>query len=317
MADCNDLFQKFLSEISISNTQMDKLKRGRDAIREKIKNYFKNELNVSKQPEFYEQGSYKLRTIVQPLGKKDYDLDDGIYLQHTDDDPSDPKPQTVSKWIIGAVENHTNNKPINKKNCVRIVYEEGYHIDIPAYRNIKGKIHLGTLEGNKWIPSDAKKFNNWFYERLEKTEQMRSCIKYLKAWKDFKDCDLKGIHLTVLVGLKHVESDKRDDMSLFKTVEQIIDYLNDKRAIYNPIDKSENLIEDWTSKKIDSTIEDLTNFYNKAKSALEKDDKKRASQIWQDILGKRFQLHEDNDKNKKNVIVVPAIIDERPKSWGK
>lgn len=66
MADCNDLFQKFLSEITISKSQRENLQSGRDAIKKEIENYFSRELKV-KQPQFFLQGSYALKTIVAPL----------------------------------------------------------------------------------------------------------------------------------------------------------------------------------------------------------------------------------------------------------
>ncbi len=310
MADCNDLFKKFLSEITVTKTERENLQNGRDAIKEKIENYFVKERKVKK-PEFFLQGSYALKTMVRPLGKEDYDLDDGVYLKHTDDDISKPTPATASNWIIEAVKNHTKKAPENKKNCVRVVYADGYHIDLPLYRNIRGIIYLGTLEGNKWVPSDAKKFNNFFLERIKKTEQMRSCIKYLKAWKDFISCDLKGIHITVLVGMKHIEVESRDDISLVKTIEQIIEYMKDKKAIYNPIDKNENLIEDWNNSKLNTTIKMFEDFSEKAKQALAENNKQEASKIWRKTFGDRFP-RENGNKVAKVIPTVKVISDDKP-----
>jgi hypothetical protein len=311
MADCNDLFQKFLSEISLKPDQMKNLQTGRDAIKKRIENYFSDEKGFTK-PEFCLQGSYALKTMVHPLGQEDYDLDDGVYLQHTDDDISKPTPAAVSSWIVEAVKNHTKKTPENKKNCVRVVYAENYHIDLPIYRTIKGKIHLGTLDGNQWVPSDAKAFNKWFYERLDKTEQMRSCIKYLKAWKDFKSIDLKGIHITVLVGLNHIAVEGKDDTSFAETVAQVIKYLEDKRAIYNPLDETENLIADWPSKKLEETIKALKYLQEKAAEALNEDGKEKAAKLWQMVFGDRFKFDDEED-GRDAKIIVPAIV--KPKPW--
>jgi hypothetical protein len=292
MANCNDLFLKFLSEISIKPECSKNLQRGREAIKREIEDYFSNKLKVGI-PDFYLQGSYSLKTMIEPLNPEDeYDLDDGIYLKHTDDDISKPTTEEVSNWVFEAVKGHTKKKPENKKNCVRVIYAEGYHIDLAIYRKINGEYYLARLGQDQWVPSDARAFNNLFYTRLEKTEQMRSCIKYLKAWKGYEGCDLKGIHITVLVGLNHVAIEDRDDMSLEKTVAQIIEYLKDKKAIYNPVDKNENLIENWNSGKLDATTKMLEDFNKKAKQALEEDDKKEASKIWKDIFGKRFEIYE-------------------------
>lgn len=314
MADCNHLFQRFLDDITLPSPKSKQLQKGRNAIEERIKNHFANVLEV-KLPSFYLQGSYALKTMVKPLGEEDYDLDDGMYLEHTGNEISTPTPQTVSNWIVNAVEGHTKRKPTNKENCVRVVYEEGYHIDLPVYRNIRGKIHLGTLDGNKWVESDAKAFNNWFYERLEKTEQMRSCIKYIKAWNESNSCDLKGIHITVLVGLNHLEVGQRDDLSLAKTLDEISADLEEKRAIYNPIDKDENLIGDWTEGKINATIGSLREFGRRAHEALAEEDIRRASEIWRDVFGKRFPLHKSKGAHGKVSALAAGAIKERPKPW--
>ena len=85
MADCNDLFQNFKEEISIPKTKRDHLKQGKDGIETRIKNYYKNK--DENQPTFCQQGSYALKTMVNPLDGE-YDLDDGVYLQHLDEDKS-------------------------------------------------------------------------------------------------------------------------------------------------------------------------------------------------------------------------------------
>ena len=322
MADCNDLFLKFLSEITIKPDCSKNLQRGREAIKREIDNYFSNKLKVGK-PDFYLQGSYSLKTMIEPLNPKDeYDLDDGIYLKHTDDDISKPTTEKVSNWIFKAVEGHTKKNPVNKKNCVRVIYAEGYHIDLAIYRKINGKYYLARLGEDQWVPSDARAFNNWFYERLERNEQMRSCIKYLKAWKDFSGCDLKGIHLTVLVGLKHTPVKDRDDMSLAETLTQIITYLGEQRAIYNPaVDDSENLIQDWTDSKLNAAIRSLYVFHDKATQAIDTDDKQEASKAWPKAFGDRFP--KCNGANKAKIAVVASNVvashrefDSRTKPWG-
>lgn len=320
MANCNDLFLKFLSEITIKTECSKNLQRGREAIKREIDNYFSNKLKVGK-PDFYLQGSYSLKTMIEPLNPKDeYDLDDGIYLKHTDDDISKPTTEKVSNWIFEAVEGHTKKNPENKKNCVRVIYAEGYHIDLAIYRKINGEYYLARLGEDQWVPSDARAFNNWFYERLERSEQMRSCIKYLKAWKDFSGCDLKGIHLTVLVGLNHQPVEGRDDKSLTETVGRIIEYLDDKKAIYNPKDSEEDLIGGWPDSKIDRAIEALEKLHTKALEAIDEEDKSAASKKWMTVFGiTRFPEHDDEASEGKvaAVAAVPLSRDRKPpvKPW--
>jgi len=320
MTNCNDLFLKFLSEITIKTECSKNLQRGREAIKREIDNYFSNKLKVGK-PDFYLQGSYSLKTMIEPLNPKDeYDLDDGIYLKHTDDDISKPTTEKVSNWIFEAVEGHTKKIPENKKNCVRVIYAEGYHIDLAIYRKINGEYYLARLGEDQWVPSDARAFNNWFYERLVRNEQMRSCIKYLKAWKDYKGCDLKGIHITVLVGLNHIAVNDRDDDSLTQTIQKIIAYMKTNRAIYNPIDSTENLISDWGDSKINKIIEVLEKLHAKALEAIGTDNEEKAASLWQIIFGDRFlgfQSDEKDDSGGKNQMkVAPVVITNPSKNWG-
>jgi hypothetical protein len=244
----------------------------------------------------------------------EYDLDDGIYLQHLENDMSKwPTSQTVSDWVIEAVKGHTKKKPENKKNCVRVVYADGYHIDLPVYCENNRIIYLARLGDNQWVSSDAKAFNKWFYDKLEKTEQMRSCIKYLKAWKDYKGCDLEGIHITILVGLNHIAIKDRDDESLTQTIQNIITYMRSNRAIYNPIDGSENLISEWNSSKIDETIEALEKLKTKALESINEKDKAAASKKWITVFGTRFPEYEEETRESK-ISVVPLVRNNSPPS---
>jgi hypothetical protein len=320
MISCNDLFLKFLSEITIKTECSKKLQRGREAIKREIDNYFSNKLKVG-QPDFYLQGSYSLKTMIEPLDLEDeYDLDDGIYLKHTDDDISKPTTEEVSNWIFKAVEGHTKKKPENKKNCVRVIYAEGYHIDLAIYRKINGKYHLARLGEDQWVPSDARAFNNCFYTRLEKTEQMRSCIKYLKAWKDYEGCDLKGIHITVLVGLNHIAVKDRDDVSLTQTIQKIIAHMKNNRSICNPIENAENLISDWSDSKINKVIEALEKLHAKASGAIETDNKEKAANLWRIMFGDRFPVFQSDEKDessdKNQIKITPVVITNPSKNWG-
>jgi len=83
MADCHNLFQRYHDTIKLSVSKKEFLKKGKNALRNRIKNYFKNTLKV-KSPKFWSQGSYALRTIVNPIDGE-YDIDDGVYLQNIEE----------------------------------------------------------------------------------------------------------------------------------------------------------------------------------------------------------------------------------------
>lgn len=123
----DDLFKKFDSSIQLSDFKEGELRRGRDALRSKIKKWFQdNDMLI---PKFCWQGSFAMKTIINLSSNQEYDLDDGVYLNKV---YSDRSPYTVHSWICQAIDGHTR-KVVDKDTCVRVVYANQYHIDYPIY----------------------------------------------------------------------------------------------------------------------------------------------------------------------------------------
>jgi len=78
MANLNNLFQKFNTELQIIDSKKARMITSRENLREKIRDYFKN--NHDKySPKFYIQGSYKMGTTIRT--KDDTcDIDDGVWF---------------------------------------------------------------------------------------------------------------------------------------------------------------------------------------------------------------------------------------------
>lgn len=77
MADIHDLFARFNSEITLSPDKKENLRRGRNALRDKIKTWFAD--NDKQKPTFCWQGSFAMKTTVNPINDNEYDLDDGVF----------------------------------------------------------------------------------------------------------------------------------------------------------------------------------------------------------------------------------------------
>jgi len=308
MANCNDMFQDFKDKISIPKTKREHLKKGKDGIETRIKNYYKNE--NENQPTFCQQGSYALNTMINPLDEE-YDLDDGVYLQHLDDKKDNwPTTEIVHKEILEAVEKHTDQKNEDLKSCIRVVYAGDYHIDLPIYGEYGGRYFLARTGDEQWVENDIRGFNEWSRNKFKDSEQLRSIVKYLKAWNDFKNGEFTGILITVLVGQYHEEFEDRDDESLAKTVQRIIANFKVNRKVLNPVDSKENLIEKWSDSKIGRAIEALENLHEKALEAINEKDKAAASKKWITVFGTRFPEYEE-EKEESKVAVIPLVRDTR------
>ena len=171
MLDLNKLFLDFHDEISLTKTYKEKITKGRDALRNKIDNKF--EEKGRKKPQHCTQGSYAMKTAIMPLDNDEFDLDNGVYLRGYSTDQDDwPATQTVHTWVKEAVEKHTSNSPIDKNTCIRVVYEDKYHIDLPIY--IMGENSAGDSiaylahKSKGWIESDPKALQLGFRDMLMK-----------------------------------------------------------------------------------------------------------------------------------------------------
>lgn len=321
MANCNKLFEDFLIEIKISKDKTEYLKNSRKAVRDKIRKYFEEELK-KKAPKFAQQGSYALKTMVNPIDGE-YDIDDGVYLEHLDADMTDwPKTETVHNYIVQAIDGHTSSPPIDKAKCVRLVYQNDYHIDFPiyAYSEENDKYFLAIKGDDQWSHSDQQDFKDWFIEKLNHNgEQLRRLIMYLKAWKDYKAIKFPGVAITIIVGNLFVKSENRDDIALKNVVQSILSHLQIYRKIEKPVEPYDNVLEGLTENQLDSLIEGLSKLLDIANEAiyLSENEKEKASKLWIKQFGDRFPECEDDSKQNDSMTAAPHIqIEEAPaKPW--
>jgi hypothetical protein len=229
MADLNLSYLKFCEKARLSKSKKDNLITSREANRDRIKKYFQDTLK-EKIPQFFQQGSFSFKTTINPIAGE-YDVDDGVYLQNLKEDfLTKLKPETAQDWIAEAVKDATKAEVVCKPSCVRLIYANDYHLDLPVY-GVKDDItYLAHRKSNTWIQNDPKGFNDWFYEKLNNaSEQLRRNIIYLKAWADFNSLNkITGILVTVLVCKNYVSVIDRDDKSLFDTLSALLRFIEQK-----------------------------------------------------------------------------------------
>ncbi len=314
MANLNYSFLKFCDKVRLSKSKKDNLITSREANRDRIKKYFQDILK-EKIPQFFQQGSFSFKTTVNPIDG-DYDVDDGVYLQNLENDfLTNTEPKTAQNWIAEAVKEATKADVIYKPSCIRLVYANDYHLDLPVY-GVKDNItYLAHCKSNTWIENDIKGFNDWFYDRLNNsTEQLRRNIIYLKAWADFNSYyKITGILITVLVCNNNISIKDRDDESLYETLKKLLAHLKIYRSVNMPVVPFDNLLEKYNYSEVDSIINSFSNLKDACeKSFNEKDEEKAANHLIKEF-GDRFILVESKEKNDK-VFAIP-IINSIPKPW--
>lgn len=323
MANCHKEFEKLDGKIKLSTDKEKDLRKSRNALRKKVNKYFEETLGV-KAPLFYGQGSYMMNTTINPLEDGEYDIDDGIYLEHMKqlDEEEWKTPATVHNWIVAAVNKHTSASPINKGTCVRVVYAKNYHVDLPIYVKKDGEPPKLAHLYKGWIESDPKAFTKWFNEQVkEKGDQLKRIVRYLKAWKDYKQGAIKlpsGMVFTVLAANYFVaDYPERDDAALVATAKGIYDALSEEFSVKRPISPFEELLEDWSDTKEQNLLTKLNSLVNTGQRALDVASQSNAINEWEKVFGDNFPEGDpegSNELSKAMKTEAPAIIGNHGRS---
>lgn len=309
MADCSSEFSKFHNEIELSSSKKRDLRKSRDAIRKRIKKHFKETLKQTG-PKFAGQGSYAMKTTVNPIDGE-FDIDDGVYLQNLDDDKAKwPTAETAHKWIHDAVKDQTDEKTEDRAKCVRVAYKKDYHIDLPIYGMNNSKPFLAIKGERQWTESDPKALTDWFVGEVnKKSEQVRRCVRYAKAWRDKQNNKLKmpsGLVLTVLV-VEKFHSDSRDDKSFHETMNDIKSSFSSRLVVWNPADRTEDLAAEMTDEQVKNFKEKLEALSSDGQLALNEDCQHKATKLWRKQFGDRFPLVDEEQEKSSSTHTEESI----------
>jgi|CXWL01.1.fsa_nt_gi hypothetical protein len=319
MADCHDLFQSFFDKIRLSKTKKEYLEAAKEAIRERIIKYFKNEMKIGP-PKFHVQGSFSMGTIINPLDGG-YDIDDGIYLQNLNADKNKwESPETVHRWICEAVKGHTKEEPVDKNTCVRVIYAGEYHVDLPIYVVWGNVAYIAEKGTAGWHKSDPKAFTDWFKNQMSsRGDQLLRVVCYLKAWADNQPKSPKmpsGLLLTILAANQFVSA-QRDDDALSKTVNAMAAYMMASNVVLNPVDSSEDIARKVSQIEMNNFKLNLKILKEQCSEAINKQEELEASKIWERVFGDRFEVAESRMQERASVLRSQAstTIIKPTKPW--
>lgn len=306
-------YTKFNKGIKLSDKRKKDLKGSRKEIRRKIRVWFKDNKPDELQPKFYGQGSFEMNTTVNPIPEIDqednklvkYDLDYGVYFLERQGENNKKNIDTWHNWIYDSVENHTQTPPIRKTTCIRVVFSDGHHIDLPIYY-MNGDIPELAHRSKDWIESDPKAFFEWFNAFAKVKPQLRRIVRYLKAWKDFREKKNKtlklpsGFALTIMA-VNNFEPSDNDDESFRKTVRKIRESLSQNFECLRPTTpEDENVFDDYSQKRKDDFLQCLDALILDCDNAMEEENFRKASEFMINSFGDRFPLGRDETSKQKN-----------------
>ncbi len=321
MAVLHKEYIKYNAEIKLNDTRKESLKKSRKELRKKVKNWFAENKPNELQPKFGSQGSFEMNTTINPIPFYDeegnkllrYDLDDGIYFIEKDDKDNRRAIQTWHDWVFDSVDNHTFQDTIRKTTCIRVVFADGHHIDMPIYYLKDDVIELAH-RAKGWIESDPKAFFEWFNDL--KNAQLERIVRYLKGWKDFREfhnSTLKlpsGFELTILAANNYVEDDN-DDVAFRETIRAIkieLNKVNGFKCLRPTTPKNEDVFSGYSETRKTNFLNTLSSLLSDLDRADNEKNFKNASEIIRNnVFGDRFPFGEDKDQEAKSEALSRAI----------
>ncbi|MBN2867682.1 MAG: hypothetical protein JXK08_03325 [Flavobacteriaceae bacterium] len=332
MATLHKEFIAYDKDIKLNENRKTDLQKSKKDIRRKIKKWFAENKSEELQPKFKGQGSFEMDTCINPIPEYDsegnkllkYDLDYGVYFIEKENEDNKKSINTWHDWIYESVENHTNKKPIRKTTCVRVVFSNGRHIDLPIYYK-NSDIPQLAHKSKDWIDSDPKEFIDWFNNN--KKNQLVKIIRCLKGWKnhkEYKNPNLKlpsGFELTILAINNYVEDDFLD-VAFRKTIKKINDNLNSYngfKCLRPTTPNGEDLFENYSETRKSNFLNSLNTLLEDCEKANDEKNFLKASEILiKNQFGERFPKGENKSEESKSYDLKKSIGSAivKPKPYG-
>jgi hypothetical protein len=321
MAVLHKEFNAFDKEIKLTDSRKEDLKGSRKTLRKTIKAWFKENRSEELSPKFWGQGSFEMNTTVNPIPEYDeegnkllkYDLDYGVYFIEKEGEDNRKPIQSLHDDIYDAVQNHTKEDTIRKTTCIRVVFADGHHIDLPIYY-MDGDVPELAHRSEGWIDSDPRAFTDWFNSQPN-LKQLRRIVRYLKAWKNYQGhlrSDLKlpsGFQLTILA-VEHYTPKDNDDEAFRLCVEAMSQALNCPggfQCLRPTTPKGEDVFADYSETRKKNFLNRLSSLVEACQKAEQENNFKTASEYLIKEFGDRFPKGEDKDVRTKSRELSGAI----------
>lgn len=275
MYDLSSKFNTFYtSYVVLSQDEQNNLHNKKDLNIQRLKDGLK-EYNIEKNTSYTiaetcVQGSVAMSTVVQNEDG-DYDIDVAVVFDKSV--LGDKGAQATRNLVANALKRKTkqfNAEPEVKTSCVRIKYEDGYHIDFAVYRrhyDSENECWIYEHAGSDWSVRELKGLAEWFKSQNNDSDgKLRKVIrlskmfcKSRKSWKNMPS----GLLQTVLCDEKLQQSYERIDELFYYTMQEIVNRLETSTSVEAPVDDGRDL----TPRDID--CKRMTNWKNRLKSKLE------------------------------------------------
>lgn len=323
MFDCSkDIRQFHNKEVTLPRSEQDEMRIRRNSNRNRLS----TGLNREDSPaplEFVTQGSYAMKTMVSDPDN-DYDIDDGVYFDIevlVGDRGGEMTSLQARQMVCDAVNDGSFSKaPDVRRNCVRVYYKAGYHVDLPVYRrtvtsNFFGEeVYNELASGGGWKRSDARDVTAWYEEARARSfdgQQLlrlnRILKKFARSRASWRDGILSGFGITALL-VECYRHNLREDLALYETMVAIHHRLQFYLQIAHPVTPGEFITSDPNDAKARLFREKLKEAID-ALQPLSKFDctRERALKCWDKVFNTSFFSERVGNK-KRDSAIGPSVI---------
>ena len=323
MIDCAKDVRAFHNQdVTLPKAEQDKMRDRRNANRTRLR----NGLAKAGKPapvEFVKQGSYAMKTMIRDPDN-DYDIDDGVYFRKEDlvgKRGAEMTSLQARQMVRDAVDHgKLKQAPEVRSNCVRVLYEAGFHVDLPVYRrvvtstNFGDDVHYELAASSGWKRSDARDVSDWYEDERAKSadsQQLRrvnrDLKKYARSRHSWRAGILSGFGISVLVAECFRYHD-REDCALYDTMVAIRDRLDWNLQVAHPVTPGDYITSGPDDARARCFRDKLSDAIDALQPLFSTDcTRERALKCWDKVFATTF-FSERLEDEKRASVTAPAII---------
>jgi hypothetical protein len=316
-------------EVTLPQAERTEMRKRRDSNRDRLKKGL--DKNGWARPLYFKsQGSYAMKTMTQHP-ELDYDIDDGVYFAKADlvgPRGAELTALEARQRVRDAVDDGSfTQAPEVRKNCVRVYYQKGYHVDLPVYRQVVTKDVWGRetihneLASSTWKRSDACDVSAWFEKQNTDQSpdegngrQLRRTVRQIKAFARSRDSwkgkILSGFGITKLVTELYRKDADREDKALYDTMKAIRDRLQYDLVVKHPCTQGDTITNGTSDPKAVFLRDKLTEALNNMDVLFKYDcTRTQALKAWDKVFNTTFFSDRDDTVRKAAAsFPAPAIL---------
>ena len=323
MIDCaKDVRAYHNQDVTLPKVEQDKMRDRRNANRTRLR----KGLDKAGKPapiEFVKQGSYAMKTMIRDPDN-DYDIDDGVYFRKEDlvgQRGAEMTSLQARQVVRDAVDDGKfKQAPEVRSNCVRVLYEAGYHVDLPVYRRVVTStifgedVHYELAASSGWKRSDARDVSNWYEDERAKSPDgrqlrriSRDLKKYARSRHSWRAGILSGFGISVLVAERFLNQD-REDCALYDTMVAIRDRLDRGLVVAHPVTPGDYITRGGDDARARCFRDKLTDAISTLQPLFSEDcTRERALECWDKVFATTF-FSERLEDEKRSSLTAPAIV---------